>query len=139
MNTRQEITKTIASKELCEVKRPKRVSSYFGENTFSIPTMRKHISKNTFKAFLGWLEEGRQISLSQANEIADSMKNWAMAKGATYYTHWFQPMTGMTAEKHDSFISFTGPGKVIGKRPAIRSRPPRLGEHTAEILKTKEQ
>lgn len=113
MNTRQEITKTIASKELCEVKRPKRVSSYFGENTFSIPTMRKHISKNTFKAFLGWLEEGRQISLSQANEIADSMKNWAMAKGATYYTHWFQPMTGMTAEKHDSFISFTGPGKVI--------------------------
>jgi glutamine synthetase len=59
------------------------------------------------------MEEGRQITLAQANEIADAMKTWAVARGATYYTHWFQPMTGMTAEKHDSFISFTGIGRVI--------------------------
>ena len=115
MSIRQEIIKGVESKALPEVKHPKKVSSYFGENTFSIPTMRKHISKKTFKVFEAWLEEGKQISLEQANEIAKSVKNWAIAKGATYYTHWFQPMTGMTAEKHDSFIAFSGQGKVIEK------------------------
>jgi glutamine synthetase len=92
-----------------------KVSSYFGENTFGLETMSKHISKHTFEAFKNWISEGKVISLAQANEIADAMKNWAMSKGATYYTHWFQPMTGLTAEKHDSFISITGPGKVIEK------------------------
>ncbi len=115
MSIRQEILRGIDSKELSEVKHPKKVSSYFGENTFNIPTMKKHISRKTFEAFSGWLQEGKQITLAQANEIAGSMKDWAISKGATYYTHWFQPMTGMTAEKHDSFISFTGPGKVIEK------------------------
>ena len=61
------------------------------------------------------MNEGKIISLEQANEIANAMKDWAISKGATYYTHWFQPMTGLTAEKHDSFISITGPGKVIEK------------------------
>jgi glutamine synthetase len=61
------------------------------------------------------MDEGVVISLEQANEIANAMKEWAIAKGATYYTHWFQPMTGLTAEKHDSFISIAGPGKVIEK------------------------
>ncbi|MFH0876864.1 MAG: glutamine synthetase III, partial [Candidatus Omnitrophota bacterium] len=115
MSIRLDILKAIESKELKAVARPKKVSSYFGENTFSIPTMKKCISKKTFEAFASWLEEGKQISLAQANEIADAMKDWAMAKGATYYTHWFQPMTGLTAEKHDSFIAFDGPGKVIEK------------------------
>jgi glutamine synthetase len=115
MSIRQEILRSVESKQFNQVKQPKKVSSYFGENTFSIPTMKKHISKKTFEAFGAWMEEGRQISLAQANEIADAMKDWAMSKGATYYTHWFQPMTGMTAEKHDSFIVFSGPGKVIEK------------------------
>ena len=113
MSARQEALKNIESKQFSPVKQPKKVSSYFGENTFSIPTMKKHITKKTFEAFQAWLEEGRQIALSQANEIADAMKDWAIDRGATYYTHWFQPMTGTTAEKHDSFISFSGPGKVI--------------------------
>lgn len=115
MSIRQEILKSIESKPLEPRKNIKKVSSFFGVNTFSIPTMKKHITQKTFEAFLRWLEEGTQISLSQANEIAEAMKNWAVARGATYYTHWFQPMTGMTAEKHDSFISFSGPGKVIEK------------------------
>jgi len=93
----------------------KKVSSYFGENTFNIETMRKHISVRTFDAFKRWMTEGITITLDQANEIANAMKEWAIAKGATYYTHWFQPMTGLTAEKHDSFISIVGPGKVIEK------------------------
>jgi len=114
MNIRQEILRSIETKPFPEIKKFKKVSGYFGESTFSIPTMKKHISKRTFEAFEAWMEEGKQISLVQANEIADAMKRWAVERGATYYTHWFQPMTGMTAEKHDSFISFaSSPGKVI--------------------------
>ncbi|KPK97585.1 MAG: glutamine synthetase [Omnitrophica WOR_2 bacterium SM23_72] len=94
---------------------PRKVSSYFGENTFSVQTMQRHISKSTFSAFKTWMNEGKTITLEQANEIANAMKEWAISKGATYYTHWFQPMTGLTAEKHDSFISMVGPGKVIEK------------------------
>ncbi len=115
MGIRQDILSTIKSIELEKNESPKKVSGYFGANTFGIETMRKHISKNTFAAFKAWMSEGKTITLDEANEIADAMKNWAIAKGATYYTHWFQPMTGLTAEKHDSFISITGPGKVIEK------------------------
>ena len=115
MSIRQEILKSIESKKFASVVRPRKVSSYFGVNTFSIPTMSKHISKKTFQAFKAWLEQGKQITLAQANEIADAMKDWALSRGATYYTHWFQPMTGLTAEKHDSFISFASLGKVIEK------------------------
>jgi len=115
MSIRQRVLFKIKSVKLDKVESPKKVSTYFGENTFSLETMRKHISKTTFEAFKTWMSAGKIINLTQANEIANAMKNWAMAKGATYYTHWFQPMTGLTAEKHDSFISFTGPGKVIEK------------------------
>ena len=115
MGIRQDTLFRIKSVSLEKIKIPKRVSTYFGENTFSIETMQKYISKSTFKAFKDWLNEGKTIILTQANEIADAMKDWATSKGATYYTHWFQPMTGLTAEKHDSFISLVGPGKVIEK------------------------
>jgi glutamine synthetase len=115
MAVRQEALFKIKGIDLAKVNLPKKVSSYFGENTFSLETMQKHISKETFEAFKVWMSEGKTISLEQANEIANAMKDWAMSKGATYYTHWFQPMTGLTAEKHDSFISITGPGKVIEK------------------------
>lgn len=113
MSVRQKVLFKIKNIELDKVELPKKVSTYFGENTFSTEAMRKRISKSTFEAFKTWISEGKTISLAQANEIADAMKDWATAKGATYYTHWFQPMTGLTAEKHDSFISFTGAGKVI--------------------------
>jgi len=113
MSIRQDVLKSIDSKELTPPKSIKKVSSYFGESTFSIPTMKKCITKKTFAAFEAWLEKGVQITLEQANEIAAAMKDWAVSRGVTYYTHWFQPMTGMTAEKHDSFIIFAGPGKVI--------------------------
>ncbi len=115
MSIRQKALFKIKSVELNKVVAPKKVSTYFGENTFSIETMQKHLSKETFEAFKTWMAEGKTISLEQANEIANAMKEWAMGKGATYYTHWFQPMTGLTAEKHDSFISITAPGKVIEK------------------------
>jgi len=115
MGIRQDNLFRIKGIELEKIEKPKKVSSYFGENTFSLSAMEKHISKKTFEAFKRWMSEGVTISLKDANEIADAMKDWAIAKGATYYTHWFQPMTGLTAEKHDSFISITGPGTVIEK------------------------
>jgi glutamine synthetase len=115
MSIRQKVLFEIKSIELAKAKAPKKVSSYFGENTFGLENMRKHISPKTFSAFKVWMSEGKTITLQQANEIANAMKEWAISKGATYYTHWFQPMTGMTAEKHDSFISIVGPGKVIEK------------------------
>ncbi|TBR16783.1 glutamine synthetase type III, partial [bacterium] len=115
MGVRQEALFNIKSVEFDKKDLSKKVSSYFGENTFSMDTMQKHISKATFDAFKLWMNEGKVITLEQANEIADAMKDWAISKGASYYTHWFQPMTGLTAEKHDSFISITGPGKVVEK------------------------
>lgn len=115
MGIRHEALFRIKGIDLNKVELPKKVSSYFGENTFTTETMKKHISKGTFEAFKTWMNEGKTITLGQAEKIADAMKNWAISKGATYYTHWFQPMTGLTAEKHDSFISITAPGKVIEK------------------------
>src|SRR3989338_7665910 len=115
MGIRHEALFRIKGIDLGKIDLPKKVSSYFGENTFTMETMKKHISKDTFEAFKTWMNEGKTISLDQANEIANAMKDWAISKGATYYTHWFQPMTGLTAEKHDSFISITGPGKVMEK------------------------
>ncbi|MFA5260240.1 MAG: glutamine synthetase III [Candidatus Omnitrophota bacterium] len=115
MSVRRRALFKINNVKLERIDSPKKVSGYFGDNTFSMKTMQKHISKDTFAAFKAWMSVGKTITLSQANEIAAAMKAWAISKGATYYTHWFQPMTGLTAEKHDSFISFSGPGKVIEK------------------------
>ena len=85
----------------------------FGCDVFNEATMRQRLPE---KVYLGWkncIATGTQLPLDVANEIAEAMKNWATEKGATHYTHWFQPMTGITAEKHDSFISPTGDGRVI--------------------------
>lgn len=115
MSIRKEVVLNIRAVDPKKKASPGKVSSYFAENTFSISTMKKHIAGKTFEAFKKWMDKGIVISLEQANEIANAMKEWAISKGATYYTHWFQPMTGLTAEKHDSFISIAGAGKVIEK------------------------
>lgn len=115
MSIRQNVLFQIKGVELTKIDSPEKVSGYFGENTFSMKTMQEHISKSAFTAFKAWMSEGKTISLGQANEIAEAMKEWAISRGATYYTHWFQPMTGLTAEKHDSFISCSEHGKVIEK------------------------
>jgi glutamine synthetase len=92
-----------------------KVSSYYGCNTFNEETMKKMLSEKTFRAFKKWQEGGDVISEKQADEIANAMKEWAIGKGATSYTHWFQPMTGLTAEKHDGFISVNGKDQVLEK------------------------
>ncbi len=115
MGVRKEALFKVKSVELDKKTEFKKVSEYYGENTFSANVMEKAVSPDTFAAFNRWLSEGKVITIDAANEIAEAMKNWAINKGASYYTHWFQPMTGLTAEKHDSFISITGMGKVIEK------------------------
>jgi len=89
------------------------VESIFGSNVFSDEAMRVCLPKNIYKSFQKVLAGEISLEPAVADVIANSMKDWAVAKGATHYCHWFQPMTGMTAEKHDSFISPTGKGGVL--------------------------
>ena len=89
------------------------IPEIFGCDVFNEATMRQHLAVDDFTAWKNCITNGTPLPLDVANRIAEAVKNWAIGKGATHYTHWFQPMTGITAEKHDSFISPTGDGKVI--------------------------
>ncbi|MBQ4102269.1 MAG: glutamine synthetase III [Oscillospiraceae bacterium] len=85
----------------------------FGSMVFNEDMMRQRLPKETYKVWKAAMERGKRLDLETANTIANSMKDWAIEKGATHYTHWFQPMTGVTAEKHDSFLSPKDDGGVI--------------------------
>ena len=89
------------------------VSESYGKYVFDETVMRERLPKAVFKAFKETLDDGKELELSVAEVIASVMKDWALEKGATHYTHWFQPMTGITAEKNDSFISPKKDGSVI--------------------------
>ena len=90
------------------------VAEIFGENVFNDAVMQERLPKKVYKKLKEVIQEGRELDLETADVVAHEMKEWAIEKGATHYTHWFQPLTGVTAEKHDSFI--TAPmenGKVL--------------------------
>ena len=89
------------------------VSAEFGINVFNDAVMRARLPKETYRQLQKTMKDGRHLDSNVAVVVANAMKDWALEKGATHYTHWFQPMTGITAEKHDSFISPTADGKVI--------------------------
>lgn len=89
------------------------VSDFFGCHVFSESVMKQKLPKDVFKDVYAAIHEGKRLDLAAANVVANSMKDWAIELGATHFTHWFQPMTGITAEKHDSFISPTAGGGVI--------------------------
>ena len=89
------------------------VTEEFGSLVFSDTTMKEKLPKETYRAMQRTIKNGKHLDLEVANVVANAMKDWAIEKGATHFTHWFQPMTGITAEKHDSFISPTDDGKVI--------------------------
>ena len=89
------------------------VAEEFGIDVFNEETMKQRLPKNVFKALKKTIAEGKELDSSISDVVASAMKDWAIEKGATHYTHWFQPMTGITAEKHDSFISPMGDGTVI--------------------------
>ncbi len=91
------------------------IPEIFGSMLFNDSVMKERLSTEVYKDFHSKISKGEKLTIELANQIADAMKNWALEKGVTHFTHWFQPMTGVTAEKHDSFISPTEGGGVIMK------------------------
>ena len=89
------------------------ITEVFGSNVFSDAVMKERLPKETYKQLQRTIKDGRHLDNAVANVVANAMKDWAIEKGATHFTHWFQPMTGITAEKHDSFITPTDDGRVI--------------------------
>ncbi len=89
------------------------VSEYFGKLVFDDRVMKANLSSKVYQSLKKTIDEGAKLDISVANAVATAMKDWAIANGATHYTHWFQPLTGITAEKHDSFISPSPDGGVI--------------------------
>jgi len=98
-----------------KVKESKKRSSLFGENVFNEDTMRQYLTKDAFKGVMSAIDDGTKIDRKIADQVSSAMKDWALSKGTTHYTHWFQPLTGGTAEKHDAFFETIGGGKAIEK------------------------
>lgn len=90
-----------------------RITEIFGSEVFNEGVMKERLPKETYKTLKKTIHDGKPIDITVANTVANAMKDWAIEKGATHYTHWFQPMTGFTAEKHDSFITPTEDGHII--------------------------
>ncbi len=89
------------------------VSDYFGSLVFDDRMMKASLSESVYRSLRKTIDEGAKLDISVANAVADAMKKWAVSNGATHYTHWFQPLTGVTAEKHDAFISPSPDGRVL--------------------------
>ena len=90
-----------------------KVTEEYGSLVFSDSVMRERLPKPTYKELFRVIKEGKALNLAIANEVAHAMKEWALEKGATHYTHWFQPLTGITSEKHDAFMEPTGDGRAL--------------------------
>ena len=109
-------TDTIAAAErsyIIEKEKFVPVSQYFGEDTFNHKVMKDKLPKNIYKKLMDAINEDMPLDADTANVVAHAMKEWALEKGATHFAHWFQPMTGITAEKHDAFADPIAPGEVI--------------------------
>lgn len=89
------------------------IPEIFGENVFNDVVMRSSLPKEVYRSLRKTIDAGEPIDMSIADTVANAMKDWAVSKGATHYTHWFQPLTNLTAEKHDSFIEPCGGDGVI--------------------------
>ncbi len=93
--------------------RPLAVTDYFAKNTFDLRVMAAKLPKPVFKKVRACIEEGATLGQAEADAVAHAVKEWALANGCTHFTHWFQPMTGSTAEKHDAFLTYDGDGSAI--------------------------
>lgn len=111
----KKVSSTIASERSYVIEKEKcvPVSEYYGEDTFNLKVMKIKLPKDTFKKIMEAINEDKILDIETANIVAHAMKEWALAKGATHFAHWFQPMTGFTAEKHDAFVDPIGTGEVI--------------------------
>lgn len=90
-----------------------KISDVFGENVFHLEVMREYLPSDAYKSMQESILNGTRLDRKIADQVASAMKDWALTKGATHYTHWFQPLTGATAEKHDAFFKPVGPGRAI--------------------------
>lgn len=95
------------------VESPAKITAIFGENVFTLKTAREYLSDDAYKSLVNSIKSGQKIDRNVANHIAAGMRHWAQNKGVTHYTHWFQPLTGTSAEKHDSFFTLKGDGSAI--------------------------
>ena len=103
-----------------------RVSEIYGSMVFDEHTMQERLPSATYKQLMRTIKDGEPLDIDVANVVAHAMKEWAIELGATHYTHWFQPLTGITSEKHDSFIDPTGDGRAIMSF-GQRAHPRRVG------------
>lgn len=98
-----------------KAQKPETLESHFGKNVFSLDVMRKRLPANVYRKLAKTIQNGARLDPEIADVVANAMKDWAIENGATHYTHWFQPMTGLTAEKHDAFLSPCSDGQVISE------------------------
>ena len=113
---RQQVMHDVLDRKPKLPKRPdNKISTYYGENVFNKFVMRSYLPDEAYEGILKAMEDGTPVDRKVADQTASAMKEWAISRGATHYTHWFQPLTGTTAEKHDSFIAPTGDGRAIEK------------------------
>ncbi len=116
MNLRFQALEQTLKREAVAVQGPSgKISDYFGANVFGIETMRDTLSADIFKEIMKTIERGEKMEANVADAVAGAMKSWAISKGATHYTHWFQPLTGATAEKHDAFFEPGPDGRSLEK------------------------
>lgn len=96
-----------------EVAAPPKITAIFGENVFTLKTARQILSDEAYKSLVSSIKGAKKIDRAMANQIASGLRQWAELKGVTHFTHWFQPLTGTTAEKHDSFFTIKSDGTPI--------------------------
>src|SRR5690606_24142613 len=97
------------------IEEKERRSDIFGKNVFNENTMRQYLTKDALLSVVNAIKHGKKIDRNIADQVASSMRDWAVANGVTHYTHWFQPLTGVTAEKHDAFFETIGEGRAVEK------------------------
>src|SRR3954464_936540 len=106
--------------------RPGRISEYFGINTFGIRQLRDKLTKSDYDQLVASVRQGKKLDSDVAPAVAKAIKDWAISRGATHFTHWFQPQTGLTAEKHDAFLTLDGddsPIEAFTAEQLIQSEP----------------
>ncbi len=112
-STRKQAYQDVLQRKPQPIEKISKVSDLFGENVFHLEVMREYLPDEAYKSIKAAISNGTRIDRRVADMVATAMKDWALTKGATHYTHWFQPLTGATAEKHDAFFKPVGPGRAI--------------------------
>ena len=113
MSLRFNAIKNLATNVEARVESSDKITNFFGSNVFTLKTAREVLSDEAYKSLLSSTKSSQKIDRAMANQIASGIRAWAESKGVTHFTHWFQPLTGTTAEKHDSFSTLKSDGTAI--------------------------